>query len=195
MKILPGDFDRQTFEQTRAHISSFINRMPPEWNDPNCKILEIGPQERSEVKFRYSRSQYFSLDIVDDYNPDLVGDLIKRNDHILDSTFDVIFVMEVLEHTLNPFLAVEEVRRMLKDGGFAVFSAPLNWRIHGPIPDCWRITEYGWLTLLKDWEILEIDKLNTPDRPLFPIKYNLLARCDKNKKISYDELKFKLLNE
>lgn len=188
-----GKFDRDTFEATRNHISQFINRLPEEWNSNEYSILEVGPQARSEVKHRYPKSNYKSLDIVDDFSPDIVGDLVAKNEHIPSSSFDVIFVMEVLEHTLNPFMALEEVRRICKDGGFVVLSAPLNWRIHGPIPDCWRFTEFGWRVLLKDWDIIEIDKLETKDRPLFPIKYNLLARCSKTKSVSYSDLKFSLI--
>ena len=188
-----GKFDRDTFDSTRNHISQFINRLPIEWNSSEFSILEVGPQSRSEVQRRYPKSNYKSLDIVDDFSPDIVGDLIIKNEHIPNSSFDVIFVMEVLEHTLNPFLALEEVRRICKDGGYVVLSAPLNWRIHGPIPDCWRFTEFGWRVLLKDWDIVEIDKLETEDRPLFPIKYNLLARCIKSKNVAYADLKFDLI--
>jgi hypothetical protein len=68
--------------------------------------------------------------------------------------------------------------------------APLNWRIHGPIPDCWRFTEFGWKVLLKDFDIIEIDKLETPDRNLFPIKYNILAKCNKLKNVDIHSMKF-----
>ncbi|WP_244127972.1 hypothetical protein [Burkholderia gladioli] len=39
--------------------------------------------------------------------------------------------------------AAKEIRRVLRDEGWQLISAPLNWRIHGPTPDCWRITEHG----------------------------------------------------
>jgi hypothetical protein len=82
----------------------------------------------------------------------------------------------------------------LKHEGYLLLSAPLNWRIHGPIPDCWRITEFGWKVLLKDFEILEIDKLETPDRNLFPIKYNILVKCDKIKNVDLDKVEFGLVD-
>jgi hypothetical protein len=88
---------------------------------------------------------------------------------------------------------VVELRRLLKDGGYLLVSAPLNWRIHGPSPDCWRFTEHGWRVLLKDFDIIEIDTLETPDRELFPIKYNLLARCNKNKNTPVNEIKFRYI--
>jgi SAM-dependent methyltransferase len=135
-----------------------------------------------------------TLDLVPNYNPDIIGDITKYNSHIEDSTYDIIACLEILEHTLNPFSAIEELRRITKDEGYILFSAPLNWRIHGPAPDCWRFTEFGWRVLLKDFDIIEIDKLETPDRNLFPIKYNILAKCNKSKNVDVYSMKFDLVN-
>jgi SAM-dependent methyltransferase len=102
--------------------------------------------------------------------------------------------MEVIEHTLDPFGAIHEMRRILKHGGLLLISAPLNFRIHGPIPDCWRFTEHGFKVLLRDFDILENDILETPGRDLFPIHYNILARNDKMKQVADSELKFRFIN-
>jgi SAM-dependent methyltransferase len=186
----PSEFDNNTFLLARDHLNNFINRVADKYSIDNKKLLEIGPQERSEVRQAFSKCSIVTLDIVDDYNPDIIGDITEYNEHIEDSTFDIITCLEILEHTLDPFSAIKELRRICKDGGLVLFSAPLNWRIHGPIPDCWRFTEFGWNVLLKDFDILEIDKLNTPNRNLFPIKYNILARCNKQKNINMKLHKF-----
>ncbi len=101
--------------------------------------------------------------------------------------------MEVLEHTLNPFDAIKELRRITKHGGYLLVSAPLNFRIHGPSPDCWRFTEHGWRVLLRDFDIVEIDIMETPDRELFPIKYNILAKCNKYKNTLDSEIEFRFI--
>ncbi len=102
--------------------------------------------------------------------------------------------MEILEHTIDPFGAVKEMRRILKHEGYLLVSAPLNWRIHGPIPDCWRFTEHGFKVLLRDFDIIEIDILETPGRDLFPIHYNVLAKCNKFKNTLDSEIKFRFIN-
>jgi SAM-dependent methyltransferase len=191
--ITPSKFDNDTFSIARNHLNSFINRVAKKNNIINKKLLEIGPQERSEVKKAFNKCSIETLDIVPDYNPDIIGDITKHNSHIQDSTYDIVTCLEILEHTINPFLAINEIRRITTDGGLILFSAPLNWRIHGPIPDCWRFTEFGWLILLKDFDIVEIDKLETPDRNLFPIKYNILAKCNKSKNIDVYSIKFEPL--
>lgn len=188
--IKPSEFDNETFLSTREHLNLFINKVAKLYGQVNDKLLEIGPQNRSEVKNAFKLCDIKTLDLVSDYNPDIVGDITKYNSHINDSTYDIITCLEILEHTVNPFSAITELRRICKHGGYILFSAPLNWRIHGPIPDCWRFTEFGWRILLKDFDIIEIDKLETPDRNLFPIKYNILAKCNKLKNVDIHSIKF-----
>jgi len=189
-----SEFDNQTQHLCREHLNSFIRRTASKINHKGLKLLEIGPQERSEVKIYFDGCNVETLDIVDDYCPDIIGDITRYNSHIDDSTYDIITCLEILEHTVNPFSAINELRRIVKHDGFILFSAPLNWRIHGPVPDCWRFTEFGWRVLLKDFDIIEIDKLNTPDRNLFPIKYNILAKCDKFKNVDIYSMKFSLVD-
>jgi len=186
----PSKFDIDVQNISRNHLNEFIKNCASKLNNTKTTLLEIGSEERSEVQTYFNSCNIKTLDIVNNYNPDIVGDITKYNSHILDSSFDIIACLEVLEHTVNPFNAIEELRRILKHGGYLMVSAPLNWRIHGPIPDCWRFTEFGWRVLLKDFDIVEINKLESPDRNLFPIRYNILAKCDKNKNVDVYSMKF-----
>lgn len=187
----PSQFDQDMIIEGRKHINEFLIRTSKLLINESGKLLEIGPQDRSAVKENFSNFQIDTFDIVDTYNPTYVGDLTKFNSNIEESSYDVIACLEVLEHTLQPFSAIQELRRILKDGGHLLLSAPLNGRIHGPVPDCWRFTEHGWKVLLRDFDIIEIDSLETPDRELFPAKYNVLAICNKYKNTSDNELNFR----
>ena len=191
---LPSQFDNDTFESAREHLNKFLERCSEKLSSNDKLLLEIGPQERSEVQKNFGLCKIQTLDIVDDYKPNIIGDITQFNEHIEESKYDIITCLEILEHTINPFLAINELRRILKHDGYLLLSAPLNWRIHGPAPDCWRITEFGWKVLLKDFEIIEIDKLNTPDRNLFPIHNNILAKCDKTKNVDVHRMKFDLVD-
>lgn len=187
----PSDFDNETGPLSRDHINAFIRRTAVELSNYSGRMLEIGPQDRSLVRECFSNFSVDTLDLTDAYHPSIVGDITKTNSNIAESSYDCVACIEVLEHTLNPFDAVKEIRRILKHGGFLLASAPLNWRIHGPIPDCWRFTEHGWKALLRDFEILEIDSFETPGRELFPLGYTVLAKCDKFKNTKDHELKFR----
>jgi SAM-dependent methyltransferase len=189
----PSQFDNDTFSLARDHLAAFVRETAQRLASGGGRLLEVGPQERSLVRESFTNYTVDTFDIVDTYKPALVGDITKHNAFIPDSSYDCVVCMEVIEHTLNPFDAVKEIRRILKDGGYLLISAPLNWRIHGPIPDCWRITEHGWNALLRDFDIEKIDSLESPGRELFPIRYNVLARCNKAKATRDDELKFRYI--
>ena len=189
----PAQFDQDMIIKGREHINEFLTRTANKLTNNSRKLLEIRPQDRSTVRQLFSNFEIDTFDIVDTYGPTHVGDITKYNSFIQDSTYDCVTCLEVLEHTLQPFDAVVELRRILKHGGYLLASAPLNGRIHGPVPDCWRFTEHGWKVLLRDFDIVEIDSLETPDRELFPVKYNILAVCNKHKKTADSDLKFRYI--
>ena len=186
-------FDEDTGPITREHVDQFLRRVGKDLSSRSGRLLEIGPQDRPIVRQSFENYTHETFDIVDTYKPTHVGNITKRNDFIPDETYDCVVGMEVLEHTLDPFAAVREMRRILKHGGYLLVSAPLNWRIHGPIPDCWRFTEHGFKVLLRDFDILEIDILETPGRDLFPLHYNVLAKTDKQKHSEDSDLVFRFI--
>ncbi|MFO0427086.1 MAG: class I SAM-dependent methyltransferase [Planctomyces sp.] len=191
---VPSQFDNEFGVIARENINEFVRKTARALSDQSGKLLEIGPQERSLVRESFTNFAYESFDVVSTYGPTHVGDITRYNPSIADNTYDCVICMEVLEHTIDPFGAVRELRRILKDGGYLVVSAPLNWRIHGPIPDCWRFTEHGFRVLLRDFDILEFDILETPGRPLFPVHYNVLVRTDKSKNTPDSELRFRFID-
>jgi SAM-dependent methyltransferase len=187
-------FDEESGPVARDHVNRFLKKVAENLSTLKGQLLEIGPQERSMVRDSFVNFQIDTFDIVDTYKPTHVGDITKNNKSIKESTYDCVVGMEVLEHTIDPFGAVKEMRRILKHDGYLLVSAPLTWRIHGPIPDCWRFTEHGFKVLLRDFDILEIDILETPGRDLFPIHYNVLAKCNKFKNTLDNELSFRFIN-
>jgi SAM-dependent methyltransferase len=189
----PSKFDNDTFSLAREHLAAFVQKTSRLLADQSGKLLEVGPQERSLVRECFSNFAVDTFDVVNTYKPTIVGDITKVNAAIPDSAYDCVVCMEVIEHTLNPFDTIKEIRRILKHEGYLLISAPLNWRIHGPSPDCWRITEHGWNALLRDFDIVEIDNLESPGRELFPIRYNVLAKCNKFKNAQDNELTFRFI--
>ena len=189
----PSKFDNDTFPLTREHMDAFVRRTADRLSEETGRLLEVGPQDRSLVRQCFTNFSVDTFDVVDTYKPTIVGDITKVNAAIPESAYDVVVCMDVSEHTLNPFDTVKEIRRILRHEGHLMISAPLNWRIHGPSPDCWRITEHGWNVLLRDFDIVEIDILESPGRELFPLKYNVLAKCNKFKNTQDNELTFRFI--
>lgn len=83
---------------------------------------------------------------------DVVGDAL--NLPFKTETFDRILCTEALHHMQDPFVAVDEMWRVLKPGGVAILST----RMAAPIittgtRDYFRFTENGLKELFKRWEV------------------------------------------
>jgi SAM-dependent methyltransferase len=99
--------------------------------------------------------QYVNLDIraVQDGAPSIVGDA-----HALplkDSSLNTVISKDSLEHFLQPWTVVQEVHRVLKDGGRFVILVPFMHPFHGS--DYYRYTPLGLNVLLGDFETIHID--------------------------------------
>jgi hypothetical protein len=139
-------------------------------------VLDIAPQIHLGAKefFRLATVQTFDID--PDSGADIIGDLCRENPAILAGSVDLIICTEVLEHTRQPFSAVAEMYRMLTPGGCVVGTTPFNFRIHGPLPDCWRFTEHGLRELFREFSSLTIREYASADqRFLMPLQYELRA--------------------
>jgi SAM-dependent methyltransferase len=161
----------------RANVSALLRRAAERYGAGAALVLDVAPQVHEGARPHFPPSVTVeTLDIAPASGCTYIGDLCERNASIPDARFDVVVCTEVLEHTLRPFDAVREIRRILRPGGVLVASAPFNFRIHGPLPDCWRFTEHGWRALLAEFEVLELDGLPTAGRDLMPIHYTVVAR-------------------
>jgi SAM-dependent methyltransferase len=140
-------------------------------------LLDIAPQTYGGARpFFPETVKVETFDIDPSSGCTYIGDICSYNSFLADDKFDFVVCTEVLEHTLQPFNAVNEIWRILSPGGMLFLSTPFNYRIHGPLPDCWRFTEHGLRTLLENFEILELQCVETPDRCLMPIHYTVVAR-------------------
>lgn len=141
----------------------------------NC-ILDIGPQKDGNAKEFFKKAKITTLDIDKNSGADIICDICFANEIICSETFDVVICTEVLEHTLNPFNAVNEIYRILKIGGIVYASIPFNFKIHSPTPDCWRFTETGLKQLFKNFSKVSISSNPSADqRHNMPAQYIIVA--------------------
>ena len=142
-----------------------------------ARVLDIAPQVHKGARYYFPESAIVeTLDIDADSKATSIADICQTNEAIPSCSFDVVVCTEVLEHVLNPIRHSKEIYRLLRPGGRLVASTPFNFRIHGPLPDCWRFTEHGLRALLSRFTELEITALRTPGRPLMPVHYTVTAR-------------------
>ena len=179
-----SQIDEQFYRLGRSHIASQLF----DWltrRKAGERTLEIGPRVVLEG------AGWDTLDVKPGCT--FQADITART-QIGDSVYDCVLCQDVLEHTIDPFGALAEIRRILKPGGLLLASAPWGFRIHGPQPDLWRFNQNTWRLLLKDWDDLTLDVLDDPNRWLMPIHINVSARCNKDKNVNAREMEWPLIS-
>lgn len=117
----------------------------------NRKILDIGCADGTFSKAILDKSKAEKLIGIDVLKTSIdwakkhwknskmkffVGDAHKLK--FPNSSFDAVFIMEVLEHVANPKLVLSEVKRVLKKDGYGVFLVPSDSFL-------FKIIWYFWL--------------------------------------------------
>jgi SAM-dependent methyltransferase len=172
-----SEYDIKVYQKIRDNVTAFIKQQAGIYDSNLVLLLDIAPQDHAGAKQFFLKSRVLTADIDEKSGANYIIDICKNNQKkIPSSTFDVIVCTEVLEHTLYPFLAIAEIHRLLKPGGVLLMTTPFDFRIHGPLPDCWRFTEHGIKALLNDFEIIEIMALENEDRFLMPYHYTTVAK-------------------
>ena len=172
-----SEYDKEVYKKIRNNVSAFIEQQSAKYDSEKVKLLDIVPQVHAGARQFFVKAHIFTADIDEKSGADYIIDICKNNEKVIpESTFDIIVCTEVLEHTLNPFLAIQEIHRLLKLGGLLFMSTPFDFRIHGPLPDCWRFTEHGIRLLLSDFKTIEIKALENENRFLMPYHYTTVAK-------------------
>lgn len=80
----------------------------------------------------------------------------------LDHHYNTVLCTDVLEHLEEPGAALAEAHRVLKPGGYAIYTVPLFWHLHEEPRDFYRYTKHGLRYLFKKvgFEIVEIVPLS-----------------------------------
>ena len=133
------------------------------------KILEIGAGEGYKVeKYFHNSNVYIKTDIID-YDNVKKLDITKDK---LESIYDVIICINVLEHIYDYQSALENIFSGLKKGGMLFLSSPMFYPLHMLPDDYWRFTPSTLKKLLVNYESVMI-KTNGMKR--FPYNINVLA--------------------
>jgi len=69
-----------------------------------------------------------------------------------DSSFDGVIVQAVLEHVVDPWKCVEEIHRVLKEGGLVYAETPFMQQVHMGRYDFTRFTHLGHRRLFRKFE-------------------------------------------
>jgi perosamine synthetase len=169
------ELDNKYYQIIRDNVNKLINDSINKYY--NKRILEIGPKPDINERIKSNNNIIETLDIVSDNNTTYVADLTKDN-CIPNDYFDVIYCLEVLEHTYEPWEILKNIYKLLKKDGFLHLSVPFQFRLHGPLPDCYRISEFGLKYLLEkyNFDIIKFEAVIDNSRPAFPIHYTITCK-------------------
>lgn len=138
--------DERTF--LYRHLSDFAARLHDE------RVLDIGAGFRQYEHLFDRHGHYQSCDLEDGFHPgqkhDFLGsiyDLPHEDQH-----YDVVLMLQVLEHLEFPVKALREVNRILKDGGLVFLSVPQSAGDHFEPNHFFNYTQFGLRSVLRQAE-------------------------------------------
>lgn len=113
-------------------------------------VLDIGARDGGLQAYLPASVRYQGLDIA----PEFASERVMIRDISLglpfpDASFDVVFCIEVMEHVPNPFAALTEIRRVLREDGILVISVPNPYHVKELVWNLFRIPDrqghiYSW---------------------------------------------------
>jgi SAM-dependent methyltransferase len=123
------------------------------------RLLDIGCGNKPyQSLFEEKVSQYIGCDIVQS-SEKLVDQVCPANELSFDNdSFDTVFSTQVMEHVADFEGMVRESYRVLKNGGYALFTVPFAWELHEEPYDFFRFSKHGLKQLFEKhgYEVVKI---------------------------------------
>jgi len=104
------------------------------FNKPGIRVLEVGSREvtsSSNAREKFSKASYIGFDYYDGNNVDVVGDAHKLSSYFEEGEkFDLIYSSACFEHFAMPWIAAEEMCKLLKVGGTVFVETHFSFISH-----------------------------------------------------------------
>ena len=127
-------------------------------------VIEFGASSEIYKNFCNTNSENYNITYsnIDSSNKEFLN-IDLQKDNSIDIKYDFAVIFNVLEHVLNPNLAIKNLSKILKKNGKIIGSTPFIFRIHGAPKDYSRFTKDHLIELLKlnDFENIQIIELGT----------------------------------
>ena len=128
----------------------------------NGDIIEFGASDKIDKNFCNSKLENCNISYsnINPSNKEFLNiDLQKKIS--MEMKYDYIIIFNVLEHLLDPNLALQNLSNICKKNGKIIGSTPFLFRVHGAPKDYSRFTKDHLIELLrssnfKDIEIIEL---------------------------------------
>lgn len=120
------------------------------------RVLDVGCGNQPYRGWFGKVTEYTGLDVV---SGPLVDVVVSPDETwpLPDRSYDVLLSTQVIEHSANLELTLNEMGRVLKVGGVIILSFPFLFNVHGTPYDYRRFTHFGAARLLPDYELLHLE--------------------------------------
>ncbi len=120
-------------------------------------ILDVGCGNKPYLSLFKTYISYTGCDVVQ--SSKFLVDVIcpATNLNFGDAHFDTVFSTQVFEHVNDHQMAFSEVSRVLKPGGYFIFSVPFTWELHEEPHDFFRFTKYGIAFLMEKYGFEKVE--------------------------------------
>lgn len=135
----------------------WVDFLVSQFNHVGMRILEIGSRNVTgpdlgrgwvNLRSRFSKAQYVGFDFYPGENVDIVGDVHQLTNYFSETEqFDLIFSSAVFEHLHMPWVAAQEIQKMLKVGGFVFIETHFSFSSHERPWHFFQFSDVGLRTL------------------------------------------------
>lgn len=124
-------------------------------------VIDLGgKRENKRGSFQPPEGQakaWWYINLDPNASPSIFADVTQTP--LMAQSVDCIICTEVLEHLPNPQACVDEMRRILYDGGVVFASVPFFYPVHADPFDFQRFTEDGLRHLFEDFKVVEVYRM------------------------------------
>ncbi|MBQ4417199.1 MAG: class I SAM-dependent methyltransferase [Butyrivibrio sp.] len=110
------------------------------------RVLEVGSRIITGANFRefFRHAEYTGFDLYAGENVDVVGDAHRLSSYFPSASFDLVFCSSVFEHLAMPWVAANEMIKLVKPGGYVFVETHYCYGAH-ELP--WHFFQFSYTAL------------------------------------------------
>ncbi len=143
-------------------ILEFIQKQFHSKQCEDIKVVEFGGSNET-IKDMFNFENY---EIAENFP---VVDIQNLKDYKSDS-YDYVILDQVLEHVSDPWKAIREIYRIIKENGYLIITTPFLIQLHFGPRDYWRFTNDGLKEILCDFSEVEIKSWGNKGTAIFHLE-------------------------
>lgn len=133
----------------------------------NAKVLVVGGRTIGiGMKKLYTDPRFSFVETDLQFGPQVQVICDAHDLPFADESFDGVIIQAVLEHVADPPRCVEEIHRVLKDGGVVYAETPFMQQVHGGPYDFTRYTHLGHRRLFRSFDEVSSGPIGGPGMAL-----------------------------